>query len=60
MLNAVEHLASIGEGNEVIVTHGNGPQVGMLALKSANDSVLDDAFPFDVPGAQALGMIGSG
>jgi carbamate kinase len=51
-------LARICEGNEIIVTHGNGPQVGMLALESANDPVLNQPFPFDVLGAQTQGMIG--
>jgi carbamate kinase len=54
----VGQLARICEGNEIIVTHGNGPQVGMLALESANDPVLDHPFPFDVLGAQTQGMIG--
>ena len=54
----MKQLARICEGNEIIVTHGNGPQVGMLALESANDPVLDHPFPFDVLGAQTQGMIG--
>src|ERR1019366_3525656 len=44
VVGAVEQLARICDGNEIIVTHGNGPQVGMLALESANDPVLDDPF----------------
>ncbi|HEY1222480.1 MAG TPA: hypothetical protein VGE75_03180, partial [Acidimicrobiales bacterium] len=56
--DAVKQLARICDGNQVIVTHGNGPQVGMLALESANDPVLDHPFPFDVLGAQTQGMIG--
>src|ERR1017187_6290267 len=58
VVDAVKQLARICEGNEIIVTHGNGPQVGMLALESANDPVLDHPFPFDVLGAQTQGMIG--
>ena len=54
----MKQLARICEGNEIIVTHGNGPQVGMLAIESANDPVLDHPFPFDVLGAQTQGMIG--
>ncbi len=54
----MEQLARICEGNEVIITHGNGPQVGMLALESANDPLLEHPFPFDVLGAQTEGMIG--
>jgi carbamate kinase len=40
------------------VTHGNGPQVGMLALQSAADPALRIPYPFDVLGAQTQGMIG--
>ena len=58
VVDAVRQLARICDGNEVIVTHGNGPQVGMLALESANDPVLTHPFPFDVLGAQTQGMIG--
>ena len=58
MVDAVRQLARICVGNEIIVTHGNGPQVGMLALESANDPVLDHPFPLDVLGAQTQGMIG--
>jgi carbamate kinase len=32
---AVAALAGIAESNELIVTHGNGPQVGLLALRTA-------------------------
>jgi len=55
---AVRQLSRICQGNEIIVTHGNGPQVGMLALESANDPALDHPFPLDVLGAQTQGMIG--
>lgn len=44
--------------HHVIITHGNGPQVGLLAVESANDPLLDDPFPFDVLGAETQGMIG--
>ena len=44
-------------GHEVIVTHGNGPQVGLMALQDvAYDQAL--ASPFDVLGAETEGMIG--
>ncbi len=58
VLDAVAHLVAVAENNTLIVTHGNGPQVGMLALESASDPVLDHPFPFDVLGAQTQGMIG--
>jgi carbamate kinase len=48
---------SLGD-HRIIITHGNGPQVGLLAVESANDPLLDQPFPFDVLGAQTQGMIG--
>jgi carbamate kinase len=41
-----------------VLTHGNGPQVGVLALQSASDPHLTTPYPFDVLGAQTQGMIG--
>ena len=54
---AAEALAAIHPGNELIITHGNGPQVGLLALQGAayNPSEL---YPLDVLGAETEGMIG--
>ncbi|CDX16795.1 putative carbamate kinase [Mesorhizobium sp. ORS 3324] len=49
--------ALIGEGHSLVVTHGNGPQVGLLALQSAAAS-KEGAFPLDVLGAESAGMIG--
>jgi carbamate kinase len=47
----------IEAGHEVIVTHGNGPQVGLMALQDvAYDQAL--ASPIDVLGAETEGMIG--
>lgn len=54
---AATQLARIAEGNQLVVTHGNGPQVGLLALQSAAFDAAD-AFPLDVLGAQTDGMIG--
>lgn len=49
--------AVIREGHQVVVTHGNGPQVGLLALQAeAQDPSI--AFPLDVLGAETEGMIG--
>ena len=55
---AVEALAPLAEHHELVVTHGNGPQVGVLALQSASDPHLTTPYPFDVLGAQTQGMIG--
>jgi len=54
---AATQLARIAEGNQLVVTHGNGPQVGLLALQSAAYDAAD-AYPLDVLGAQTDGMIG--
>jgi carbamate kinase len=58
VVDAVAQLAQLASGNELIVTHGNGPQVGLLALESASDTTLERPFPFDALGAQTQGMIG--
>jgi len=55
---AVEALAPLAEAHEIVLTHGNGPQVGLLALESAADAALSVPYPFDVLGAQTQGMIG--
>jgi carbamate kinase len=54
---AVAALAELAREHELIVTHGNGPQVGFLALQS---EALPDAprLPLDVLGAESEGMIG--
>lgn len=55
---AVRALAPIALEHELVVTHGNGPQVGVLALQSASDPNLTSPYPLDVLGAQTQGMIG--
>jgi carbamate kinase len=57
-VRAVEALALLAADHEVVITHGNGPQVGLLALESAADPALTVPYPFDVLGAQTQGMIG--
>lgn len=54
---AVSALALAHE-HELVITHGNGPQVGVLALQSAADRSLSSPYPFDVLGAETQGMIG--
>jgi carbamate kinase len=55
---AAESLAAIVRaGHELVVTHGNGPQVGLLALQGAAYKP-DEAYPLDVLGAETEGMIG--
>jgi carbamate kinase len=50
-------LAEIHPGNELVITHGNGPQVGLLALQGAAYKP-DEIYPLDVLGAETEGMIG--
>jgi carbamate kinase len=55
---AAQSLADIVRaGHRLIVTHGNGPQIGLLALQGAAYKP-DEAFPLDVLGAETDGMIG--
>jgi carbamate kinase len=50
-------LADLAEDNELVLTHGNGPQVGLLALEAdAYEAVKP--YPLDVLGAESQGMIG--
>lgn len=56
--DAVAALRPLAEEHELLVTHGNGPQVGVLALESAADGSLSSPYPFDVLGAETQGMIG--
>jgi carbamate kinase len=44
-------------GHQLVITHGNGPQVGLLALQSAAGPTVS-ALPLDVLGAESEGWIG--
>ncbi len=55
---AVNALAPLAFDHDLVITHGNGPQVGLLANESASDPVLPHPYPLDVLGAQTQGMIG--
>ncbi|CAA0128634.1 Carbamate kinase 1 [Mycolicibacterium vanbaalenii] len=54
---AAECIAAITAGNEIVVAHGNGPQVGLLALQAAAYHEVAP-YPLDVLGAQTEAMIG--
>jgi carbamate kinase len=58
VVKAGRALAPLAQAHELVITHGNGPQVGLLALESARDPGLSRPYPFDVLGAQTQGMIG--
>jgi carbamate kinase len=54
---AAEALAPVALEHELVLSHGNGPQVGLLALQS--DAYKEvEVYPLDVLGAQTQGMIG--
>jgi carbamate kinase len=54
---ACRALAPLALEHELVVSHGNGPQVGLLALEGAAYTEVD-TYPLDVLGAQTEGMIG--
>ena len=54
---ACEALAPLALEHELVISHGNGPQVGLLALQAAAYGDTE-SYPFDVLGAQTEGMIG--
>ncbi|MEO8858818.1 MAG: carbamate kinase [Burkholderiaceae bacterium] len=54
---AADQLARVAAGNDLVVTHGNGPQIGLLALQSAADDP-GNASSLDTLGAETDGMIG--
>jgi carbamate kinase len=50
-------LAPLALEHELVLSHGNGPQVGLLALQGSAYTAVD-TYPLDVLGAQTEGMIG--
>ncbi|MFT3873766.1 MAG: carbamate kinase [Nocardioides sp.] len=54
---ASERIAEVAPDNELVIAHGNGPQVGLLALQAAAYTEVK-AYPLDVLGAQTEAMIG--
>ena len=54
---AAAALARVAREHELVISHGNGPQVGLLALQGAAYKDVE-AYPLDVLGAETQGMIG--
>jgi carbamate kinase len=54
---AAKALAPVASRHELVLTHGNGPQVGLLALQGQAYSAVEP-YPLDVLDAQTEGMIG--
>jgi carbamate kinase len=50
-------LAPVALEHELVISHGNGPQVGLLALQGSAYTAVE-VYPLDVLGAQTEGMIG--
>lgn len=50
-------LAPVADGHDLVLAHGNGPQVGLLALQGAAYEATP-AYPLDVLDAQTQGMVG--
>ena len=57
VLVAASALAELADEHELVVTHGNGPQVGLLALEADAYKAVSP-YPLDVLGAESQGMIG--
>ena len=54
---ACQALAPVALAHELVISHGNGPQVGLLALQASAYAEVDP-YPLDLLGAQTEGMIG--
>ena len=54
---ACKALAPVALEHELVISHGNGPQVGLLALQGSAYTDVDP-YPLDLLGAQTEGMIG--
>ena len=54
---AAQALAPLAKLHQLVISHGNGPQVGLLALQGAAYREVE-AYPLDVLGAQTEGMGG--
>ncbi len=56
---AARALAPLVKQHSVVITHGNGPQVGVLALESEADPALSRPYSFDSLVAETQGLIGN-
>jgi len=54
---ATEQIAKIATGNQLVIAHGNGPQIGLLSLQASAYTAVNP-YPLDVLGAETEGMIG--
>jgi len=49
--------AIVKAGHEVVLTHGNGPQVGAIVLQNMGTTAVP-AMPMDICGAESQGLLG--
>lgn len=54
---AVQAIAPIARHHEIVITHGNGPQIGLLALQAASYRGVRP-YPLDLLSAESEGMVG--
>src|SRR4029453_9912981 len=54
---ACKAIAPLALEHQLVVSHGNGPQVGLLALQASAYTEVDP-YPLDLLGAETDGMIG--
>jgi carbamate kinase len=55
--HAAQGLADLARDHEIVIAHGNGPQVGLIALQAAAYKDVPP-YPLDILGAESVGMIG--
>src|SRR6266436_675017 len=59
VVETARHIADLVErGNRVVITHGNGPQVGFILLRSEHSRGILHEVPLDSIGADTQGAIG--
>ncbi|MEU6378716.1 carbamate kinase [Streptomyces sp. NPDC046909] len=52
-------VAALAHENDLVVTHGNDPQLGLLVKQSVADPSLAAPYPLDLLGAESQGLIGT-
>ncbi len=57
IIGAAKAIASVADDHELIITHGNGPQVGLLAMQAENCQGVQP-YPLDILDAETEGMLG--
>ena len=55
---AAPGLAAVANSCELVIVHGNGPQVGLLALERETDPALTASYPLDALVAETQGLLG--